>query len=49
MTKSRILRQIIAGDGRMWRKGNTFSLLVGVQTEKVTMEILMEILQRPDK
>lgn len=33
----------------MRRKGNTFSLLVGMQTEKVTMEIVMEFPQRPDK
>lgn len=49
MTKSRILKQITADDSRMLRKENTFSLLVGVQTENVNMEILVEFPQRADK
>lgn len=49
MTKSRILKQITSDDSRMLRKENTFSLLVGVQTENVNMEILVEFPQRADK
>ena len=31
---------------RMWRKGNTLALLVGMQTDPATMEDSMEILKK---
>ena len=38
-----IIKQVLA---RMWRKGNPFALLVGMQTGAATVESSMEIIQK---